>query len=281
VPRALLATAAVVLLLDVGLRTWRPLRANVAGNLALLGIAWISFFALPHVGPRTVTVVAAAIAVVALFDFARMVGLSPQLRFFLPALALTVACFPLAQLGGRALSAVPVIALLTFATVGAGERESQAFLQKLALAWLAVMVYGYLYAHAVLYVQTPWPSVRATSMLAIVILMAKVANVAWLAGSRLAGLSRARLFAAPFGGAAGGWAVAALWPEVQLPYLPAIRLVVGLAMGAGTRAHVLIVGDVTGEREAPRKGTMMFGFGLALASGYWMLALDLLLKARG
>ena len=36
---------------------------------------------------------------------------------------------------------------------------------------------------------------------------------------------------------------------------------------------MLIVADVTGEPERPRKGTMMFGFGLALAAGYWLLAL--------
>jgi hypothetical protein len=87
------------------------------------------------------------------------------------------------------------------------------------------------------------------------------------------------LFAAPAGGALGGVVVRALWPALTLPALPAVGLAIGLALGAGCRAHTLIVADVTGEPEQQRKGTMLFGFGIAMAVGYW--ALRLALRAGG
>src|SRR5205814_1408488 len=47
----------------------------------------------------------------------------------------------------------------------------------------------------------------------------------------------------------------------------------GLGLGVGSRAYNLIVADVTGQSDRQRKGTMLFGFGLAVAIAYWVLAL--------
>jgi hypothetical protein len=182
VPHAVLILAAAVAALDASLRVWRPLRAKLPENLLFLCIAWVPFFMLPHVGPRVVLGIAAAIGLLAMLDFSRMVGLSTEGRFFLPALALTALCFPLAGVRhGAMLAAVPVLSLLAIAVAGAAAREHHAFLQKLCLAWLAVLAYGFLYAHAVLFVHGVWPTAPANQMLALMILVAKLGTVAWLA----------------------------------------------------------------------------------------------------
>jgi hypothetical protein len=275
-PTTLLAVAAALAIVDGGLRVWRPLRGNAAGNLLFLAIAWVPFFVLPHVRPHEVTALAALLGVLAMVDFSRMVGLSVHGRFFAPALVLTAASFPLGGLGhGAALSAIPVLALLVIAASGATGRESHGFLQKLCLAWLAVLAYGYLYAHAVLFMHGIWPSATGGSMLALIILVAKFGNVAWLAARRASGRTRIQLVASPLGGALGAWIVSTVWPALRIPYFPAVGLAIGLGLGAATRAHALIVADVTGEPERQRKGTMLFGFGLSLAIGYWLLALEL------
>jgi hypothetical protein len=278
VPTRLLVAAAILAVVDASLRVWRPARTAVATNLMFLAIAWVPFFVLPHVGLVVVALWAVTVGALSFVDYARMVGLSIHGRYMLPALALIVACFPLAAVGhGRMLAAVPVLAVLVFVTTGALGRAHETFLQKLCLAWLGVLVYGYLYAHAVLFVDTPWPASvpRGTTMLALVILLAKFANVAWLAARRASGRTRIMLVAAPIGGAVGGALVPALWPALMIPALPAVGLAVGLALGAACRAHTLIVADVTGAPEQQRKGTMLFGFCISLAVGYWALGLAL------
>ncbi len=279
-PTRLLVAAAILAVIDASLRVWRPARTAVATNLMFLAIAWVPFFVLPHVGIVIVAVWAVTVGGLSFVDYARMVGLSIHGRYVLPALALIVACFPLAAVGhGAMLAAVPVLAVLVFVTTGALGRAHETFLQKLCLAWLGVLVYGYLYAHAVLFVDAAWPASlpRGTTMLAIVILLAKFANVAWLAARRASGRTRIMLVAAPIGGAVGGALVPALWPALAIPALPAVGLAIGLALGAGCRAHTLIVADVTGAPEQQRKGTMLFGFCISLAVGYWALALTLAL----
>lgn len=273
-PTVVLIMAAVVAVLDAALRVWRPARENVPSNLLFLAIAWVPFFVLPYVGVRTVTLLAAVLALLASLDFARMVGLSSHRRFFVTTVLLVVACFPLAALrGGAALAAIPVLALVALVVAGASAREPEHFLQKLGLAWLAVLAFGYSYAHAVLFVRAAWPTLPATTMLALVILVAKFANVGYLAARRASGRVRIQLFAAPLAGAFGGWLAVLAWRGLGLPQLPVVGLFIGLALGAGTRAHTMIVADVTGEPERQRKGTMLFGFGLALAVGYWLLLL--------
>lgn len=273
---ALLVAAAVLAALDASLRPWSG-RASIFTNVLFLAIAWVPFFVLPHVGTAAVVVWAVGVALPSFVDYARMVGLSVHGRYVLPALALVCACFPLASVSdGSLLAAIPVLAVLVFVTSGAAGRGHDSFLQKLCLSWLAVLVYGYLYAHAVVVVHARWagPSGEAlpgTVVLALVILLAKFANVAWLAARRASGRTRIMLFAAPVGGALGGVLVPALWPAVAIARLPAVGLAIGLGLGAGCRAHTLIVADVTGEPEQQRKGTMLFGFGVALAVGYWTL----------
>jgi hypothetical protein len=296
VPTRLLIAAAILAVIDASLRVWRPARTAVATNLMFLAIAWVPFFVLPHVGIVIVAVWAVTVGGLSFVDYARMVGLSIHGRYVLPALVLIGACFPLAAVHhGGMLAAVPVLAVLVFVTTGALGRAHETFLQKLCLAWLGVLVYGYLYAHAVLFVDAAWPASldaawpasldaawpaslpRGTTMLALVILLAKFANVAWLAARRASGRTRIMLVAAPLGGAVGGALVPALWPALAIPALPAVGLAVGLALGAGCRAHTLIVADVTGAPEQQRKGTMLFGFCISLAVGYWALALTLAL----
>lgn len=277
-PTSLLVAAAVLAALDASLRVWTPARESIAPNLMFLAIAWVPVFVLPHVGTTIVAAWALTVGVLSFVDYARMVGLSIHGRYMLPALALIVGCFPLASARhGDMLAAIPVLAVLVFVTAGAAGRMHETFLQKLCLAWLAVLVYGYLYAHAVLVVHAAWPASapRGTTMLALVILLAKFANVAWLAARRASGRTRIMLFAAPVGGALGGVVVPALWPALAIAGLPAAGLVIGLGLGAGCRAHTLIVADVTGAPEQQRKGTMLFGFGIALAVGYWAFALAL------
>jgi hypothetical protein len=281
VPSALVLAAGILAAIDASLRVWRVSRDAVVTNLLFLAIAWIPFFVLPHVGTTAVALWAVGVAVPSFVDYARMVGLSIQGRYVVPALVLVCACFPLAtRYHASALAAVPVLALLVFVTAGAAGRAHETFLQKLCLAWLAVLVYGYLYAHAVLFVHASWelPSglrVPGTLMLAVVILLAKFANVAWLAARRASGRTRIMLVAAPAGGALGGAVVPWLWPALTIPALPLVSCAIGLGLGAGCRAHTLIVADVTGAPEQQRKGTMLFGFGVALAVGYWGLTLAL------
>jgi hypothetical protein len=278
-PHSLLVAAALLALLDASLRVWTPsIRDTFASNLFFLAIAWVPIFVLPHAGPTLVVVWAAAVGVLSFIDFARMVGLSIHGWYSVPAFVLIGACFLLAGARqGAMLAAVPVIALLVFVTTGAAAREPMGFLQKLCLSWLAVLVYGYLYSHAVLFVHATWATLPGTTTLALVILIAKFANVAWLAARRASGLTRIMLVAAPVGGALGGAIVPALWPALPIPPGPLVLvgLFAGLGLAAGCRAHTLIVADVTGEPEQQRKGTMLFGFGVALAVCYWTLTLAL------
>lgn len=277
-PTGVLIAAAILAVFDAALRPWRPFPGSVPTNAFFLAIAWVPFFVLPHAGPGVVIAWAAAVGVLSFIDFARMVGLSIHGWFSGPALVLIGVCFPLAgaQQGGM-LAAVPVIALLVFVTMGAATRAPQAFLQKLCLAWLAVIVYGYLYSHAVLFVHSTWAGLPGTTTLALVILIAKFANVAWLAARRASGRARIMLIIAPLGGAMAGIVIPPLWPALPISAgaLTAVGVVSGLGLAAGCRAHTLIVADVTGEPEIQRKGTMLFGFGIALALAFWTLRLAL------
>jgi hypothetical protein len=278
VPTGVLIAAAILAVLDAAVRPWQPFPRSVPTNLFFLAIAWVPFFVLPHAGPSVVIAWAAAVGVLSFVDFARMVGLSIHGWFSAPALLLIGVCFPLAWVrDGAVLAAVPVIALLVFVTAGAAARATPAFLQKLCLAWLAVLVYGYLYSHAVLFVHSTWASLPGTTTLALVILIAKFANVAWLAARRASGRARIMLLVAPLGGAMAGVVIPPLWPDLAISAgaLTAVGVVSGLGLAAGCRAHTLIVADVTGEPEVQRKGTMLFGFGIALALAFWTLRIAL------
>jgi hypothetical protein len=276
-PVSLSIAAALLVVLDAALRQWRPWRSRAGHNLVYLGVAWLPFFALPHVRPLAAMIAAALIALGCLIDFARMVGLSVHRRFFVPALVMAAAAFPLAaaKLGGE-FSALPVLALLALLAAAGASKDPQGFLQKLCLAWLSVLVYGYLYAHAVLLLANPvsarW-GLGGPSFLAIVILLAKCADIAWVGGRLALGRERLQLLASPLGGMLGGLAVAALMPALPRGLMVVLGLGVGIGIGFGSRAYNLIVADVTGEQERQRKGTMLFGFGLALALAHWIVVL--------
>jgi hypothetical protein len=275
-----LVFAAAAALVDASLRFWRPARVAVPTNLLFLVVAWTPFFALPHVGPRTVTGLAALLGLFAMLDFSRAVGLPRHGRFFLPAFILTAACYPVAAFRqGVLLPGVPAVALLGLATASAVSKIPEAFLQKLALAWVAVLVYGYLNSHVVLFVHAAWPAFSGTTMLAVAILLANIATVASLATRRLVRGARIPLIVTPLAGFAGGKVIQALWPAVGLWRLGTVGVAVGCAVAIGLRAHVLILAEAKGgqpvetkdRQEGPRNGSMIFGFGLAVAVGYWVL----------
>jgi hypothetical protein len=273
-PTKLLWLAGLLLLLDAAVRQWHPFRQRLGANLVYLAVAWVPFFALPLAGETTAMVLAAAAGLLALVDFSRMVGLTQHPRFFVPSLIMAALSFPLAAARLEAeFSALPVLALLAVVAVGVASKNAQAFLQKLCLAWLSVLVYGYLYAHAVLFVGRARLGLRGPALLALIILLAKCADIAWVAGRRTLQRERLQLLASPLGGLLGGVAVAALVPTLPPHLLAPLGLGIGVGLGFGSRAYHLIVADVTGEEARQLKGTMLFGFGLALAVGYWILAL--------
>jgi hypothetical protein len=273
-PTNLLLLAGLLLLLDAAVRTWRPWRARVGANLVYLAVAWVPFFALPFASEQVAMIAAAAAGLLALFDFSRMVGLTQHPRFFIPCLIMAALSFPLAAARLEAeFSALPVLALLVVVAVGVASKNAQAFLQKLCLAWLSVLVYGYLYAHAVLFVGRARLGLPGPVLLALIILLAKCADIAWVLGRRTIQRERLQLLASPIGGLLGGIAVAALVPALPARLLWPLGLAIGVGLGFGSRAYSLIVADVTGEATRQLKGTMLFGFGLALAVGYWTLVL--------
>jgi hypothetical protein len=275
-PPSIWLLAGVLLLLDAAVRVWRPLRARATSNLIYLTLAWGPFLVLPHIGPRAAMLLAATAGLASLVNFARMVGLTSYQRFFVPALLMAAACFPLAaaRLDGP-FSALPVIALLGVMAVGVASTGTEGFLQKLCLSWLSVLVYGYLYGHAVLLVDHAprWSlGLDGPSRLALVILLAKCADITWVVGRRLLKRERLQLLASPIGGLLGGLLVGALAALPRVPLL-LLGLGVGVGLGFGSRAYNLIVADVTGQREHQLKGTMLFGFGLAVAIAYWLAVL--------
>jgi len=209
----------------------------------------------------------------AMLDFSRAVGLSRHGRFFLPAFVLTAVSYPVAAFHhGALLPAVPALALLGLATTSALSRVPQAFLQKLALSWLAVLVYGYLHAHAVLFAHAAWATQSGTMMLAVVILLANCAHVALLAVRRVTASERLPLLVTPLAGFAGGKMMQVLWPAVGVWRLAVVGLAIGGAVAVGLRAHGLVAAEVHADLERRRNGITVFEFAMAVAVGYWLLA---------
>jgi hypothetical protein len=273
-PKGLLVLAAVLVAVDAGLRDWRPLRERAGHNLLYLALAWVPFFALPHLPPVGALVAAAVVALLSMVDFSRMVGLSRHPRFFVPALAMVAGSFFLAAVDfERAFSALPVLALLVIVAAGVASRTAEAFLQKLCLAWISVLVYGYLYAHAAPIAVAPRIGLSGPELIALIIFLAKGADLAWVASRRLFEADWLQVFTSPAGGVLAAAAASAIAPQLPARPLAVLGFAAGVGLGFGSRAYDLIVADVTGQGRRQLKGTMLFGFGLALAVGYWVMAI--------
>src|SRR6185295_7031457 len=120
-----------------------------------LAIAYVPILLLPVSSPLAITIAAAVTGLLGLVSFARMVGLTDHPRFFVPTLLCSLAFFVAAKLNWYGLfQAMPVFAIFFVAAVGAVRAKAHAFLQKLCLSWLGLLVYGYLFAHSAIFTDT-------------------------------------------------------------------------------------------------------------------------------
>jgi hypothetical protein len=267
---------AALLLLDAALREWRPLKKRMPHNAVYLALGYGPLLLLPFMGAKAVTALGAAVAAGGLFSFASMVGLSLYPRFFVPTLLAAASLFGLALAGKPALvQALPVVATTAVLVPAIWKDESAAFLQKLCLSWVGVLVYGYLWSHAALFESSATlpPLGDGPRWIAWVLAAAKMGDVAWVAAQKVSRRGELQLPASAAGAALGMWAVGELIP-LGLPAWQRVAFgaAVGLSLAAGSRAHDLIYRDVA-EKDQSRelKGTMLFGFAFSLAVGFHLL----------
>jgi hypothetical protein len=167
---------------------------------------------------------------------------------------------------------MPVFAMFFAAGAGAIRSEAHTFLQRTGLSWVALLVYGYLFAHAAVFTDTDLHGLApAPVWIGVILVCAKSADVLWEATKKVRPeADDLQIAICPAGGAIGGAAVHLAMPDLlPLRALALLGLVVGLGLGAASRTYKLIVSDVKGEDpERPMKGTMLFGFAFALALAY-------------
>jgi predicted CDP-diglyceride synthetase/phosphatidate cytidylyltransferase len=236
-------------------------------------IAYAPMIALPALSAIAITLVAATIGVVSLVSFARMVGLTRHPRSFALTLLSSLAFYVAARAHWYGLfQAMPVFAMFLVAAAETVRAEPGAFLQRMSLSWLGLLVYGYLLAHAALFTDTDLGRLPPAGVwLSVILFCAKASDVAWEASRRLGVKGEdAQIPVSMVGGAIGGaGAHLALSGALTLPQMALFGLIVGLGVGAASRTYKLIVTDVLGEDPArPMKGTMLFGFAFALALAY-------------
>lgn len=266
----LLVCAAALLALDATLRSWRPWRTHALPALAYLLLAWAPLSLLPWLGVPGAALLAGAVAVGGLLSFARMVGLTVHGRFFVPALLALPVLHALALRGKPALvGALPLMAVCAVLVPAVAREEPRAFLQKLCLAWVAVLVYGYLWSHAALLAA----DTGGTEVLVRVVLAAKAADVAWVAARRLGAAGPVHLPVATGAALLGMLLLEAVAPTGLALWQAALwGAAVGLGLAAGALAHALVVEDVCATREAHAlKSSMLFGFAFSLALSFHLL----------
>jgi hypothetical protein len=263
---------------DVAVRPWTRGGRGARQTAFVLGLAYAAI-ALAALAPARVVVAAAAVTgVAALTSYARMVGLTQAPRFFGVACVATLAFYVGATVHWYALfQAMPVYAISLVAAAGATGGDARAFLQKMCLAWVGLLVFGYLLAHAALFLDTDFHgALGGGAWLAITLGLAKASDVARLAVERVAPRSRERglpWLACPFGGAAGGLCVHAAFPTAMTASaLGTCGAIAGLGVGAAARAYGHILADVVGEPgDRPLKGAMVFSTAFAVALAYHFL----------
>jgi hypothetical protein len=264
---------AALLAIDGGLSRWRPAKPHVLRSTLSLAIAYAPMLALPVLGPLGVTLLAAVMGTLGLFNFARLVGLASQPRFFALTLLSSLAFFVAARVHWYGLfQAMPVFAMFFVAAAGSVRTEAHTFLQRMCLSWLGLIVYGYLFAHAAVFTDTDLGRLPpAPVWIAVVLSCTKAGDVLWEAARRAgASDSDAQIPVTAAGGALGGVAAhAVLNGGLTMAQMALLGLIAGMAVGAGSRTYKLIVTDILGEDPArPMKGTMLFGFAWALALAY-------------
>lgn len=260
----------VLFVLDVAVRPWS--REALAGNAIYLLMAYVPMVALPFLGARGLTVLIGAIALFSHFNYARMVGLTGELRFFVSSLACTAAFYVVARADWYALfQAMPVFAIGVVMAAGSMRHEPHAFLQRLCLAWLGLLVYGYLGAHAALFpdLHTRAPALGGGTWVALVLFMAKAADLPWAFVRRFTSQHAwIQLVVSPLGGLAGG-AIVGNFLHVSEGQFALLGLIVGFGLGFASRGFAMIATDVLGEAPGrPLKGSALFGIAFALALAY-------------
>jgi hypothetical protein len=275
-PPAYYALVAALFVLDAALSRWTPASPYARRSALALAIAYPPIVLLPLLSPLAVTFIAAGAGMLGLVSFARMVGLADHARSFWLTVLCALSFFVAASVHWYGLfQAMPVFAMLFVAMAGSVRADPRAFLQRLCLSWLGLLVYGYLFAHATIFTDaavTPLGLLPpAAHWLAVILLCAKLADVGWEAARRLGAKAEdLQIVVSAVAGALGGAAVHAAMPAaLTAQRFAVLGLVVGLGIGAASRAYKLIVTDVLGEDPArPMKGTMLFAFAFALALGY-------------
>jgi hypothetical protein len=270
-PAAYLGLVAALLALDAALSRWTPSKPHALRSAIALVLAYVPILVVPRLPPIGVTLAAAAAGTLGLVSFARLVGLSgrPLALTVLSALSFFVA----ARVHWYGLfQAMPVFAMFFAAGAGTIGSKAHTFLQRTGLSWVALLVYGYLFAHAAVFTDVSLGALApAPVWISVILVCAKSADVLWEAAKKVrAGAEDLQLAVCPVGGALGGAAVHLTAPDLlPLPKLATLWLIVGLGLGAASRTYKLIVADVVGEDpERPMKGTMLFGFAFALALAY-------------
>ncbi len=288
VAAAFLPVIAVLAVLSALSLRWS--RDAVAPNLAYLALPYLPTLAMPWLPPAGRALLLGGLALGAAWNFGRMTGMSTQPRFQLPALVAVAATFVAAHLGSeRVFSLTPVAGLVAIAALTAVERSWEGYLQKLALAWVTLLVYGWMFAHTVLLARAALPGMVVPEALMATIVLAMGGAVAWSVGERVWMALSARggagepapgwlhLACTTAGGALVGFAL----PFVDAPHLVATGAGVGVALGAAGRAYIYVVRDVssvpldaTGEaaQERKMKGAVLFGFAFscAMAALAWL-----------
>jgi hypothetical protein len=272
IPLPLLYTAIGLFVVDAALRPWKPVREEALGNALYLLLAYVPMLLFPELGPWELTAVLAALALFTFFNYARMVGLTSETRYFFAAALSTLAFYGVARVHWYNLfQAMPAFTVFGVVVAAALRHDPSAFLQKLCLAWLGMLVFGYLGAHGALFPDLVTHPIALGGGLgvAVVILLSKCADICWVLARKLRPQSAwLQIWVSPLGGALGGAWLGHLF-GLEQARLTLLGAIIGLALGVASRAYQLIVVDVTGAPPSrPLKGTMLFGFSFALALAY-------------
>ncbi|HVE86017.1 MAG TPA: hypothetical protein VND93_24340 [Myxococcales bacterium] len=277
-PPAYFAAAAALLAADVLLRPWASWKKRGGHHAAYLLVPYAPLFIGPLMPEKWMALVYGLVALGALFSFSNMVGLTAYPRFFFPAAVVSAAFFGVAQMHWYGLfQAMPVFGLAAILAVATPFTEPRGFLQKLCLAWLGSLIYGYLWGHAAMFLDTDFHGLgNGKSWDLLALLCAKAGDTAWVAArDRLrARFAWVQLLTTVIGAVAGGALAAALFPPGgAAPWqLLTFGAVVGLGLTVGSCGHDLITRDVLEKKpEVPLKQTMLFGFSFSLALGYHLI----------
>jgi hypothetical protein len=257
-----------------------PAKGETSRVLAYLALPYGAMLALPYAPPWAALVFAAVVGLGAHLSFARMVGLTPQYSFYAASAACTIAFYAVAPMDWYGLfQALPAFGIFAVVFVGVVRGDHRALLQSVCLAWVGLLVYGYLLGHGAMLVEQPFArfAVSGPKWLAALVFAAKGGDTVWALVRKVRSNTAAlpgttQVLSSTAGAAAAGVGLAALgWP-LTFAQGAVLGGIMGLGLGMGSRAFDLIVADVTGQAaERPLKGTMLFGFSFSLGLAYHYL----------